>query len=219
MSPEERRAKRADYQRRYRQSVKNGSPPPGRRTKTAEEKQERRRKWLEANRERSNQLARKRRGDARREYERQWQSANKDRLRQSQREWRENHSDQIRSRRREWRINNPERIRAEIARRDPLPLRLRGRLYRALRGDFKTGSAVRDLGCTISELRAYLEAQFLPGMTWENWSLRGWHIDHIVPLSSFDLSDPQQFAKAVHYTNLRPLWATENLSKGARVAR
>ena len=80
----------------------------------------------------------------------------------------------------------------------------------------KSGSAVRDLGCSVSDLKVYLEKQFQPGMTWANWSMDGWHIDHIVPLASFDLTDREQFLKACHYTNLQPLWAKDNLSKGAR---
>jgi len=50
-------------------------------------------------------------------------------------------------------------------------------------------------------------------MTWDNWSKDGWHLDHIVPLSSFDLSDREQFLKACHYTNLAPLWSEDNLTK------
>lgn len=105
-----------------------------------------------------------------------------------------------------------------VHRRDDVLFRLkdglRNRLKAALRKGYKTGSAVRDLGCTISELRAHLEKLFQPGMTWENWSLDGWHIDHIKPLASFDLTDRQQLLQACHYTNLRPLWAADNLVKG-----
>lgn len=54
-------------------------------------------------------------------------------------------------------------------------------------------------------------------MTWENWGRGGWHIDHILPVSSFNLSDPDQFFKAFHFTNLQPLWERENLSKGSRL--
>lgn len=78
-------------------------------------------------------------------------------------------------------------------------------------------SAVTELGCTIEELVIYLENKFKPGMTWENHSLKGWHIDHITPLASFDLTDEIQFKQACHYTNLQPLWAKENQSKSDRI--
>lgn len=95
-----------------------------------------------------------------------------------------------------------------------LRLYLRNRLRLALQGNAKRGSAVRLLGCTVEELKLHLEKQFQPGMAWDNHGLHGWHIDHIKPLIKFDLTDPQQLAEACHFTNLQPLWAKENLSKG-----
>lgn len=94
---------------------------------------------------------------------------------------------------------------------------LRTRLYGALKGNYKAGSAVSDLGCTIEELKKHLEYQFKPGMDWNNWSKDGWHIDHVKPLASFDLTDSIQFKEACHYTNLQPLWAFENLRKGDKI--
>ena len=93
---------------------------------------------------------------------------------------------------------------------------LRTRLYKALKNNQRVGSAVRDLGCTIKELKKHLESQFQPGMNWRNHTLDGWHIDHIKPLSGFDLSDSEEFKEACHYSNLQPLWAKDNLSKGNR---
>lgn len=90
---------------------------------------------------------------------------------------------------------------------------LRNRMFYALKGKAKPDSAIRALGCTVEELRRHLEAQFQPGMTWENWRRDGWHIDHVRPLASFDLTDPEQFRAACHYANLQPLWAPDNLSK------
>ena len=95
---------------------------------------------------------------------------------------------------------------------------LRNRLRLALKRGSKAGSAVRDLGFTISELKVYLENQFQPGMTWENWTRDGWHIDHIIPLDFFDLTDKEQFLKAVHYTNLQPMWGIENNKKSNKIA-
>ena len=94
---------------------------------------------------------------------------------------------------------------------------LRVRLNKAIRNNQKVGSAVHDLGCTIEELKIHLENQFEEGMTWDNWKHDGWHIDHIKPLNSFDLSDREQFLKAYNYTNLQPLWKHDNLSKGAKI--
>lgn len=97
-------------------------------------------------------------------------------------------------------------------------------LVRFLRGSIRRGlkltvkgkrvSSIKDLGCTLDELKIYIESKFLPGMTWENWTIFGWHLDHIRPLSSFNWDDPEEQKKAVHYTNLQPLWAFDNLSKG-----
>lgn len=94
-----------------------------------------------------------------------------------------------------------------------LKIYLRTRLYIALKSKAKRGSAVRDLGCSIEFLKQHLESQFQPGMTWENHSPTGWHIDHKRPLDSFDLTNPMQLKAACHYTNLQPLWAKENFSK------
>lgn len=100
-----------------------------------------------------------------------------------------------------------------------LALSLRVRLNAAIKNNQKVGSAVRDLGCTIPEFKFYIEGQFKDGMSWDNWGLVGdvWHIDHTIPLSFFDLTDREQFLKAVHYSNLAPMWAKENISKGAKV--
>jgi hypothetical protein len=97
-----------------------------------------------------------------------------------------------------------------------LAYRLRSRLTKTLKAKNpeRKVSAVRDLGCSIAFLRSYLESKFKPGMTWENWGVNGWHIDHIRPLSSFNLLDRDEMLKAVHYSNLQPLWAMENILKG-----
>jgi len=97
-----------------------------------------------------------------------------------------------------------------------LSVYLRSRLGKCLTRQTKAGSAVRDLGCTLLELKLHLERRFTSGMAWGNYGPRGWHIDHIVALASFDLCDPEQFKQAVHYTNLQPLWAKDNYTKEAQ---
>jgi len=98
-----------------------------------------------------------------------------------------------------------------------LGILLRGRLRSVLNGGIKSGSSVRDLGCTIEELKEHIESLFTDGMSWDNHGKYGWHIDHILPLSSFDLTDREQLLIAVNYKNLQPLWAKDNLSKGAKI--
>jgi hypothetical protein len=96
--------------------------------------------------------------------------------------------------------------------------RLRVRLANAVRciGGYKSARTHELIGCTISELMAHLESKFLPGMTWENRS--EWHIDHITPCKAFDLTDPEQQKLCFHWTNLQPLWKSDNMSKGAKVS-
>lgn len=88
---------------------------------------------------------------------------------------------------------------------------LRSRIWNVLTGKSKNKSTEILLGCTIDELRVHIESQFKDNMSWENYGK--WHIDHIRPCASFDLSDPEQQALCFHYTNLQPLWAKDNLSK------
>jgi hypothetical protein len=77
----------------------------------------------------------------------------------------------------------------------------------------KSVKTVQLIGCSIEECRAYIEKQWLPGMSWSNHALKGWHIDHIKPCNTFDLTDPEQQRMCFHYTNLRPLWYKDNLSR------
>lgn len=93
---------------------------------------------------------------------------------------------------------------------------LRNRFRHGLKSafKFKKCSAVSDMGCTWEEFWIYFEKLFLPGMTWENHG-KLWHIDHIKPLASFDLESRTEQLRAIHYTNLQPLWASDNIRKGS----
>jgi hypothetical protein len=95
---------------------------------------------------------------------------------------------------------------------------LRHRMWGAIKGEIKAGSAVKDLGCFIDEFRVYLEKQFNPGMTWGNYGNGPgkWNLDHIIPLTVFDLTNREQYLSAAHYANYQPMWALENTSKGNR---
>lgn len=87
----------------------------------------------------------------------------------------------------------------------------RGRIHNAING-VKGKHTIEYLGCDNKELYNHLEKQFKDGMTWEN---KGeWHIDHIRPCASFNLELEEERIKCFHYSNLQPLWASDNLSKG-----
>jgi len=137
------------------------------------------------------------------------------------RQYYKKHIEEVNARNRRWRKEHPDYDREYSRRRYQndiqyrLASNLRTRLYHAIENEQKPGSAVRDLGCSIATLKTYLEVQFEPDMSWNNYG--EWHIDHIRPLSSFDLVDREQFLVACHYTNLQPLWAEDNLSKGINV--
>ena len=74
---------------------------------------------------------------------------------------------------------------------------------------------IKLIGLDIPLLKKYLESKFQEGMTWDNYGLFGWHIDHIIPLSS--ANSEEEFYKLCHYTNLQPLWAKDNLMKSNKI--
>ncbi len=168
---------------------------------------------------------------------REYYYGNKDEVLRKNKEYRKKNKDEIAVRRKDYRKKN---LKQENARKlwyrhnsinYKLGCNLRSRLRTAIKCGYKAGSAVRDLGCSVDFLKNYLESMFYQHketgdeMSWGNWGVqrvngpRMWNIDHIVPLSSFDLTDRQQFLEAFHYTNLQPLWAEENEAKGTTVQR
>jgi hypothetical protein len=75
------------------------------------------------------------------------------------------------------------------------------------------------LGCDFPELKTHLEGLFVTGMTWDNWGNGGgfWNIDHKRPISSFDLTDPDQVKACFHFSNLQPLWWIDNMRKSNKI--
>ena len=86
-----------------------------------------------------------------------------------------------------------------------------------MKNNQKSGHTTDLLGCSIKQLKEHLEKQFKSGMFFSNYGK--WHIDHIKPCASFDLSKPEEQKKCSHYTNLQPLWAKENLEKGRKLLK
>ena len=93
--------------------------------------------------------------------------------------------------------------------------RINAMLRRKAIGKFT--STAKLVGCSREELVKYLERQFEPGMTWDNYGIKGWHVDHILPCASFDFNCPVQQVACCHYSNLQPLWALDNIRKGAKI--
>jgi hypothetical protein len=153
---------------------------------------------------------------------------------EASRQYREANPEKIRASLRRYRLNTPKEKLREIRNRSiaksmlkpeiRLKSLLRKHLHQVLKhkGIRKQESALKLVGCSVAKLKQHLEAQFAPGMTWENRGiLKGnktkvWHVDHIAPLASFDLRRKEQRQKAFHYTNLRPLWGLENIAKSNR---
>lgn len=94
-----------------------------------------------------------------------------------------------------------------------LERRLRTRVYKMIRKGTRSVRTQELLGADYLTIKNHLESQFKPGMTWES---RDWHIDHRRPCASFDLTKESEQRICFHYTNLQPLWAKENFSKGKK---
>lgn len=92
---------------------------------------------------------------------------------------------------------------------------LRTRLCLALKKNMKSTHTMELIGCSKQDLIKHLEGQFKTGMTWDNYGK--WHLDHIRPCCSFDLTDISQQKVCFNWQNLQPLWAQENLRKGSRL--
>lgn len=139
-----------------------------------------------------------------RKYQRDWRAKNQERSREHTRRWRDKN--------RGYWARNARRRRKEDPLYDLLG-RVRNRIYLALRENLKTKRTIQILGITIPELATHLESLFLPGMSWANRS--EWHIDHIVPAAC--ARNENEVYILNHYTNLRPLWSKDNISKGKKL--
>lgn len=163
------------------------------------------------------------------EYNREYCRKHRDKVLARRRRWRLENIDQERQRERAWWTKNKARVQElKNARRrlryknDPvyrIRTLTRNTVSRAIKlGWSKNTQSAELLGCDCATLKFVLERQFLPGMTWDNHGHRGWHVDHIRPLASFDLTKDEEVLAAMHYSNLQPLWAVDNLSKSAKWA-
>jgi DNA-directed RNA polymerase subunit RPC12/RpoP len=111
-------------------------------------------------------------------------------------------------------LYNYERIKRNEDENFRLAKALRSRLHDFLLGKNKSVATEKLIGCTSEEFHVYIENQFKPGMTWDNYGRHGWVIDHYWPVCEFDLTDAQQRLACFNFRNLQPLWYEENKKKG-----
>lgn len=141
-------------------------------------------------------------------YKKVYNKENRDKINKSRKKHYHENKDKIRDK-----LNKKSRERTKNDIQYKVSRNIRSRIRAAITKGFKKGRCIELLGCTIPELKSYLEARFLPTMTWENYGTL-WHIDHIIPCASYNLVDPEQQKKCFHYTNLQPLFAKTTIIEG-----
>jgi len=166
------------------------------------------------------------------EYDKQYRLDNKEHIKQ----WRSDNIEyikqyyldnkkKIKERVQQYRLDNKEYLkqyRKERRKNDPnfkLKSNLRTRMWAVLKGISKSASTMKLIGCTIEELWTHLEKSFydcrITGEEMTRFNHGKWHVDHIIPCASFDLTDPEQQRICFNWKNLQPLWALDNMSKGS----
>jgi hypothetical protein len=160
-------------------------------------------------------------------YTKKYSEKNKDRGRK----YREQNKDKVLIRSKKWREENLQyskeyfqknksKINKKICDRKKIDFLFKiSSLYRSklnkILSKSKDKSTFEIIGCSPIFLKEHLEKQFKEGMSWDNHGLFGWHIDHIIPLSS--AKTEEELYKLCHYTNLQPLWAKDNLKKSNKI--
>lgn len=162
----------------------------------------------------------------------------KDKFSARSKKWRLNNTEKQKEYIKEWKMRNKEKVKEhakkyndkistktkrnekdkESYNSDPLKklcVCSRNRISKFLDGKVKSASTQKIVGCSWEDLKVYIESLFKEGMSWENYGINGWHVDHIIPLSSGKTLE--EIEKLCHFSNLQPLWWHENLSKGAKI--
>ncbi len=173
----------------------------------------------------------------------QWHSQNRDKARKRDYEWRRNNPEKVKASAKKWRDANKDKKRADDAawraanpEKAKAKARRSSRNYRSnpknriasamssgirsavVHGDKGGRSTFKILGYTLDDLKAHLEKQFSPGMTWENYGKGGWHIDHKIPKSAFNYTSIEHidFQRCWALSNLQPMWEPDNVKKGSK---
>lgn len=177
--------------------------------------------------------------DSQKEKNKQWREANQERIKENMRRWleenaeykkakdkeyREAHRDQKREYNRIWVKESYHKLKQDPDNELFTRLRVKKNLSRRLRELLRQQKSLRCIdyvGCSFDKLRMYLESRFEDGMNWYNYGnvawnkMNAWHIDHIIPCASFDMSNPVHQLACFHYKNIQPMWGIDNIKKHA----
>ena len=173
------------------------------------------------------------------EYLKEYRLKNKEHIKEVKKEWYLKNKEHVKERVKKWYLKNIEHIKEQkkeyLSRPEKKELRrnrmrnryktdinfrltelCRRRLRHALKGNSKTASTMKLIGCTIDELRQHIESKFEPWMNWENQGLGGWDVEHIKACFHFNMEDPQQQRACFNWSNLQPMEHIANIKKGTR---
>jgi len=154
---------------------------------------------------------------------REWFSNNKEKTSECHKKYRDANKDKIKKYRDTWYNKNKNykfRIQNDLSFK--FVFNIRQWFNRAFRHNKKSNKTFQYVDYTFEEFREHIEKQFKEGMSWDNWTNRGWHVDHIKPISKFNFFNEdgteniEQVKECFSLNNLQPLWAKDNLSKGNR---
>jgi hypothetical protein len=148
--------------------------------------------------------------DIRKKQKKEYREKNKNILNEKKKIYYINNKDKIRTYKKKW---ETDKRKSDILFKLKQVLRHRIYIYLKRKEKNKKFKSIELLGCSSSFLKEHIEKQFQLNMTWDNYG--DWHIDHIIPLNS--ANSEEELFKLCHYTNLQPLWAYDNLSKGCRI--
>jgi hypothetical protein len=155
--------------------------------------------------------------------ETKWYEENKEIISQKQKQYRQNNREKIKEHQKQYQLDNKDKRNEYLKqkRKEDQLFKLRrntGNLILASikrQGYTKLSKTFEILGCSYEEFKSYIENQFTDGMSWENHTTNGWHLDHIIPISYAKTED--DIIRLNHYTNFQPLWAEDNLKKSNKI--
>lgn len=185
------------------------------REKNKEKRKNYLKKYYTANKESATEYKKKKyleNRDAEIQKRKDWYKNNKGKHKKAREKYLAENKDRLRAARRKWENN---KLKTDV--NYSLQKSLRSRVRLALKGNYKKDKRTEELiGCSISEFREYIENQFSEGMSWDNWNFEGWHLDHKIPVSWFNLENENCRKLAFSYKNMQPLWAVDNFLKNSK---